>query len=409
MLAAALVSSCTARQPEPVAPVPPPVDSTPAVVVPTLPDTIAAALVEAPILPLPAEAAARHAGRTVRHAVTVCAGGDVMLGSDLDTTWAVRRGVNPLPDPDSLLAPLQPLVSDADVLLLNVEGAIGEGSVPSKCRRGSTTCYAFRQPVRVAAALRRLSPGGEVVGNVANNHAMDAGGGGFAETQRQLGLAGVRVTGADTTATVVITARGDTVGFLGFSTAQAGPDPRRLEQVRRLVARAAATTGRVVVTTHMGAEGAAAQRTPDADEAYLGENRGNAVAFAHAAVEAGASAVIGHGPHVMRAVEWYRGVPILYSLGNLLTYGPFNLSEPMNRGAIACVTLPPRGTATRVVLRSTRQVPPGIVSPDPEGRAAALADSLATLDFPATGPASSGNGVLVAPLPAPGVVPPRSR
>ena len=36
----------------------------------------------------------------------------------------------------------------------------------------------------------------------------------------------------------------------------------------------------------------------------------------HAAVEAGADIVIGHHPHVAQGVSWYRGKPILYSLGN---------------------------------------------------------------------------------------------
>jgi hypothetical protein len=362
-----------------------------------LPDTLPVRPVGPPVLPLPDTLPPPDAVIVAAHDVTVCAGGDVMLGSTLDTLWAVRRGVDPLPDPDSLLAPLRPLVADADIVLLNIEGAIGEGASPSKCRSGSRTCYAFRQPVEVGASLRRLLPGGEVVGNVANNHAMDAGAPGFEATKYHLAAAAVHVTGADTLATIVVTALGDTVAFLGFSTAQAGPDPRDLEAVRRHVRRAAAGSDRVVVSTHMGAEGRGAQRTRDSVETYLGEDRGNAIAFAHAAADAGASVVIGHGPHVMRAVEWYEGTPILYSLGNLLTYGPFNLTEPMNRGAIACVALSPGGTAKEVVLRSTRQVPPGIVAEDPTGRAAGLVDSLTALDFPETGPVSWGSGRLTAP------------
>jgi poly-gamma-glutamate capsule biosynthesis protein CapA/YwtB (metallophosphatase superfamily) len=329
----------------------------------------------------------------------------VLLGNNLDTTWALRAGarlgrsVPSTPDPDSLLAPLRPLVQDADVLLLNIEGAIGEGSAPSKCRPGSTRCYAFRQPSASARAFRRLLPAGAVVGNVANNHAMDAGLSGFETTERHLRDAGVYVTGADSVPTVVETERGDTVVFLGFATAQAGPDPRDLAAVRRYVAHAASLASRVVVTTHMGAEGRSAQRTPDAEESYAGENRGNAVAFAHAAIDAGASVVIGHGPHVMRATQWYAEALVLYSLGNLLTYGPFNLSEPLNRGAIACVDLGPDGGVVGAVLRPTRQVPPGIVAPDPSGRAIALTDSLSQLDFPGTAGRIAADGTIRHPEP----------
>ncbi len=92
-------------------------------------------------------------------ALRICAGGDVLLGNNLDTLWAARAAarlgqeVPPFPDPDSLLAPLRRLVDDADIVLLNVEGAIGDGPAPRKCRPGSTRCYAFRQPIASAAAL----------------------------------------------------------------------------------------------------------------------------------------------------------------------------------------------------------------------------------------------------------------
>ncbi|NIQ55694.1 MAG: CapA family protein, partial [Gammaproteobacteria bacterium] len=172
----------------------------------------------------------------------------------------------------------------------------------------------------VAPALARLATGARLVANVANNHAMDAGASGFRSTVRHLEAAGILVTGADTLAAMVPQPTGDTLAFLGFATAQAGPDPRNLAAVERHVRRAAGPGRRVIVTMHMGAEGRGAQRTRDRRERFLGEDRGNAVAFARTAVDAGAEAVIGHGPHVLRAVEWIGDAFVAYSLGNLLTY-----------------------------------------------------------------------------------------
>lgn len=40
--------------------------------------------------------------------------------------------------------------------------------------------------------------------------------------------------------------------------------------------------------------------------------------FCRAAVDAGADAVLGHGPHLLRGIEIYKGKPIFYSLGNLI-------------------------------------------------------------------------------------------
>ena len=370
----------------------------------------AAPVVRAPSRPRPTGPARRPnprlAGGRRQGGPRVCAGGDVTLGTNLDTTWVftasarLGRRVVAFPDPDSLLAPLAPLVSGADVLMLNVESAIGRGR-PSrqKCAPNSTSCFAFRAQPEVAPALRRLAGATPLVGNVANNHARDAGDDGWYATMRHLRDAGARVTGADTLATPVATARGDTVAFLGFSP-WTGPDSRRIDAVRRHVARAAARWRYVVVSVHFGAEGRGAQHTYDAPEIFLGEDRGNPVAFAHAAIDAGANVVFGSGPHVLRAAEWYGGGLVFYSLGNLLTYGPFTLAEPLNRGAIACADLDPAGGVAYAELRPTRQIVSVGVRPDSTGAASTLVDALGQQDLPATAARVTPDGVLVRPAPA---------
>ena len=40
--------------------------------------------------------------------------------------------------------------------------------------------------------------------------------------------------------------------------------------------------------------------------------------LAHAMIDAGASAIFGHHPHVVQGVEFYKNVPIFYSLGNFI-------------------------------------------------------------------------------------------
>ena len=323
------------------------------------------------------------------------------LGTNLDMTWArgaalkLRAEWAQSAEPDSLLLPLRPLVFDADVVLLNVEGAIGQGRAPRKCSLGSQNCFAFRQPVSTARALRAVRDSAVVVGNVANNHARDAGNDGLLTTVRHLTRAGVLVTGADTLATPVVTSRGDTIAVLGFYTSPESPDARDLAAVRRHVSRATAQFRIVVVTMHLGAEGPSAQRTRNATELFLRTiDRGNPVAFADAAFEGGASLVIGHGPHVLRAAEWRGSRLVLYSLGNLLTYGPFRNIEPMNRGAIACADLDLEGRVRSAVIRSTVQLAPGIVRADTSARAATLIDSLSGLDFPSSGVLVSIDGSL---------------
>lgn len=329
------------------------------------------------LVPPPTSAHAQAPSAERNEEVRICAGGDVMLGNNLP------HARMPSADPDALLSPLRPLFADADVVLVNVEAAIGEGPAPSKCGPESTACYAFRQPVETAAALRKLADRAEVVGNVANNHSRDAGDPGIEATLHHLSDAGVHVTGTDSLPTVVVTERGDTVAVLGFSTFSVGLDARDLDAVRRHVGRAASRYARVVVSVHMGAEGRGAQRTRDTTEIFLETlDRGNPVAFARTATEAGADLVIGHGPHVMRAIEWHNDALILYSLGNLVTYGPFSIAEPLNRGAVVCVSLDGTGWITEARLYPTRQRRPGRVGRDPAARAIVLVDSLSRLDFP---------------------------
>jgi hypothetical protein len=329
--------------------------------------------------------------RTLRGPVRICAGGDVTLGTNLSPTWAVTaaarmRELGLAADPASLLAPLRPLVAEADVVLLNVESAIGEGKTASKCGPKSKHCFAFRSPSTAAPGLRALTDA-VVVGNVANNHARDAGEEGRDSTIAALTRAGVLVTGADTIATAVPTPYGDTIGVLGFYTSADTPDARDTAAVHRHVARAAQRFPVVIATMHLGAEGFDAQRTLDQPELFLDKiERGNPIAFADAAVRGGAALVIGHGPHVLRAVEWRDGGAfIAYSLGNLLTYGPFVLREPLNRGAVLCATVDTTGRVSEAALTPTMQRAPGVVGPDAALRAAALVDSLAWLDLPATG------------------------
>jgi hypothetical protein len=342
-----------------------------------------------------------HRADSLRVPIRLCAGGDVTLGTNLDTLWAktaarkLRSDFGLSSEPDSLLRPLRPLLADADVVLINVEGAIGSGYAPRKCPPRSQNCFAFRQPSATAAALRRLADTGVVVGNVANNHARDAGDDGFVRSVMLLANAGVLVTGADTLATPVPTRRGDTISVLGFYTSSDSPDARDLEAVRRHVRRAVDRWGTVIVTMHLGAEGAGAQRTRDSTELFLGTiDRGNPVAFADAALESGATMVIGHGPHVLRAAEWRGDRLVLYSLGNLLTYGPFRLADPMNRGVVACAEIDSARAVRTAWLRPTMQLAPGVLQVDTARRAVTLIDSLSALDFPQTGVMVDANGFL---------------
>src|SRR5205814_9687548 len=76
----------------------------------------------------------------------------------------------------------------------------------------------------------------------------------------------------------------------------------------------------VIIQVHMGGEGADRTHVKPGTEMFLGENRGDPIAFSHAMIDAGADLVIGHSPHVIRAMEFYQGRLIAYSVGNFAGY-----------------------------------------------------------------------------------------
>ena len=110
----------------------------------------------------------------------------------------------------------------------------------------------------------------------------------------------------------------------------------------------------MVVYMHAGAEGSAADHVTGREEYYLGEDRGNPEAFAHMAIDAGASLVIASGPHVLRGMQFYQGHLIAYSLGNFASYGNFATSGDLGMSVILHVT-----------LSASRPVPDGPDRPGP--------------------------------------------
>src|SRR6185295_10709074 len=99
---------------------------------------------------------------------------------------------------------------------------------------------------------------------------------------------------------------------------------------------------------HGGAEGAGADHVPKGREKFLGEDRGDSRAFAHAMVDAGADLLLGHGPHLLRGMELYKGRLIAYSMGNFSSWDTFGLGHPNDLTAVFKVTLAPNGVVTAV-------------------------------------------------------------
>jgi poly-gamma-glutamate capsule biosynthesis protein CapA/YwtB (metallophosphatase superfamily) len=318
----------------------------------------------------PAPAEDNVAARPVESvpAIRVAAVGDIMMG----TTFPVS--ILPPEDGATLFRSVAPLLAGHDVVFGNLEGPLTDASLSPKCptpRRNGRPCFAFRTPPRYAS---RLAEAGFTAVNVANNHSLDFGMEGMGNTLAALDDAGIQPVGGERVA--VFTISGKSVAVTGFSYSLRTRYVHPLldvEAEREIVAELKREYDLVVVSFHGGAEGARAMTVGDAEEEFMGENRGNVVRFARAAVDAGADLVVGHGPHVPRAIEVYRGKLIAYSLGNFAVYSMFNIKGPSGLGYVLQVELDPEtGDVVRFRTPSVALRHPGIPEPDPSGKAKAL-------------------------------------
>lgn len=351
----------------------------------------------APALPAPPSAAAPAPERAAEPApVTVAAVGDVMLG----TTFPDEAGgLLPPDDGRTLLAPFAAILSAADLAFANLEGPLVDGGVSEKCKRSKPgRCWAFRVPERYGRHLR--DAGFDVV-SLANNHINDFGDEGRARTRAVLDANGIRYSGAEGEV-ARLEVRGARIALIAFSTSGGTNDLRDLPAAARRVAEARRDADLVIVSMHGGAEGADRQHVPPGKEEFLGEDRGDLRAFARAVVDAGAALVIGHGPHVVRGMEIYRGRLIAYSLGNFATYGGMNLNGPNGLTLVLEARLGRDGAFLGGHVHPGRQERPGGPRVDPASEVIPVLRRLSEEDFGAAAVRVADDGTLAPPAVAPG-------
>jgi len=244
------------------------------------------------------------------------------------------------PDPDEFFAASASVLRAADL-------TIGQLEVP----HATTTAVAtvdVPAPPADPAHLAALARAGFDVLTLAGNHIADAGGEGIAETIAAVRGAGMATTGAgadlaSATEPVILVRGGQTIGVLSFNCVgptdswatsrrpggayvrvyshyeaiganPGGPpsvhtfaDPASLAAMGEMISAIAARVDVLVVALHKGLV-----HVPAELAAYETE-------IAHAAVDAGATMVVGHHAHILRGIEFYRGRAIFHGLGNFVT------------------------------------------------------------------------------------------
>ena len=228
------------------------------------------------------------------------------------------------------------LIGEADYFAANQEFPFS-----SRGQQAPDKQYTFRLPESRVSLMNEI--GVDLV-TLANNHALDFGTDALLDTVSTLDQAGILHVGAgaDSEAArqpAIVDVNGVRVGFIGASrvipvaswTAGASSpgmltayDPALLVQT---IQETRPLCDYLVVLIHWGVERA---EMPVDHQTSLSRQ----------CIDAGADLVVGSHPHVLQGIEYYRGKPIVYSLGNFI----FGSSIP--RTALLEVSLTPQETSS---------------------------------------------------------------
>jgi poly-gamma-glutamate synthesis protein (capsule biosynthesis protein) len=254
----------------------------------------------------------------------------------LQPTWTMAIGgdimLNSITVPTKPLAAVAPIFSKADFACANLEIPL-TNATSRTTRKTAAELRARSQYILRASTghIRWLKDCGFEIVSLANNHAMDYRQTGMFEMRKLLREWGIADCGAgsdlsEATRVTVIRAGGLRIGMLSFlafqsphsrwkctpatqetaGIAEISLDPKR---IRSAVAAARNACDVLAVFLHWGIE---RQSVPTQYQVSMGR----------AFIDAGVDIVIGAHPHVLQGAEMYRGKPILYSMGNLISPRP---------------------------------------------------------------------------------------
>ncbi len=273
--------------------------------------------------------------RLLPDTVTIMAVGDIMMGTQFP-----NKSYLPLNNGEYLWDDTRDLLASADITFGNLEGTLldGEGD-PKECNNPDA-CYLFKMPTRLATNL--VDCGFDLL-SVANNHANDFGPVGRKVTWKTLDSLGLTSAGSTEHPYTIAEIGNLKVGFVAFAPNKGTLTFYNAEYARSIVTMLDSLSDLVIISIHGGSEGAKNMHVTRAREFYFGEDRGNIYEFSHAMIDAGADLVLGHGPHVVRAIEVYKNRLIAYSLGNFLTYGRFNLKGANGEAPLLEIQTKPNG------------------------------------------------------------------
>ena len=228
--------------------------------------------------------------------VTISATGDVTIGGDTRKSGKSIFDKQLEKEPSGLSFPMEnvaDLFAADDMTIVNFEGTL------TTTKSATSNTYSFAAPPEY---VQVLTSGNIEAVSLENNHIMDHGETGYADTCQTLENNGIVYSGHLGSA-IYTTDTGVSIGMLSYQTFN-GKYPAIYDAIEGdIAALRSAGCQLVIVSYHWGEE-----------KDYLPNER--QVPLGRATIDAGADLVIGHHSHRMNPIEEYNGKYICYSLGN---------------------------------------------------------------------------------------------
>jgi len=237
---------------------------------------------------------------------TISAVGDCTLGGDVlgpsEKRFQSIVTKNGQIDYDHCFLNVRDIFAECDLTIANFEVVLTESR--NMLKSDKSKIFFLRGKPEYAKML----PAGNIdVVTIANNHINDFGDAGIEETIRHLDEAGIPSFGRETIYYADV--KGVRVGLVGFSVWTTSD-----AVIERVMKEARVNCDVLIASYHWGSE-LKYEATPAQRK------------YGRTAVDLGADLVIGHHPHVINGIEVYKGVPIIYSLGNFSFGGKENPTD----------------------------------------------------------------------------------
>src|SRR5919202_1536869 len=294
------------------------------------------------------------------------------------------------PQKKQLFQAVKPLLKGADFLFGNFESTLTNYPYSPKAGGGGLL-VPFRTPPSYTQILKES---GFDIMSVANNHSFDFYAQGFKDTIHNLENNGIKAVGKKGQI-LIAHYQGLSIAWIGFSYLDDHNSINNLARAKALVKKASKRADIVVISVHAGAEGTGAMRVRNQTEIFAGENRGNLVKFTHAMIDNGADLILGHSPHVPRALELYKGKLIAYSLGNFMGYQTLSTEAQLAYSLVLEVELNNQGDFVSGKIIPVLLNAQGIPYPDRQGLSIKLIRQLTQMDFPKTPLIIDNNGQIL--------------